>query len=328
MIKLGLIGAGHLGSIHLKLIQELTDFELVGIFDTDRKVCEQAADLYTCKAYEHAESLIDDVEAIDIVSPTPSHFEYAKYSLKNRKHVFVEKPLCKTLEEGETLVKLAEEAEVKTQVGHVERFNPAIQSLPNLTLNPLFIEAHRLAHFNPRGTDVAVILDLMIHDIDLVLSMVTADVKKVSANGVAIISKTADIANARIEFDNGCVANLTASRVSLKKMRKMRIFQRDAYISFNFLDQQTEIVRLSDIPLESDSPSFEVNTGHDFDKKYIYIEKPEIKNINAIKTELQVFANSIKNNTDTPIDFVDACKALEVAYQILSKINQNRLVAS
>jgi len=327
MIKLGLIGAGHLGSIHLKLIEELPDFELVGIFDLNENVCQQAANKYNCTAYNDAETLMNEVDAIDIVSPTQSHYKYAKYALKKGKHVFVEKPLCETLEEAEDLLKLAEEAGVKTQVGHVERFNPAIQSLTSLTLNPLFIEAHRLADFNPRGTDVAVILDLMIHDIDLVLSMVKAGVKQVSANGVAIISKTADIANARIEFDNGCVANLTASRVSLKKMRKMRIFQRDAYISLDFLDKKTEIVRLSDIPLNDGNPTFEVNTGNVYNKKFISIEHPEMKSNNAIKTELVLFAESIRQNTNTRVDFVDAFKAMDVAYQILSKINKNSLVA-
>lgn len=326
MIKLGLIGAGHLGKIHLKLIKELADFELVGIFDLDDSIRQQAADKYNCTAYDNAEDLIKAVDAIDIVSPTQSHYEYAKYALKKGKHVFVEKPLCETLEEAEELLKLAEEAGVKTQVGHVERFNPAFQSLDGLPLNPLFIEAHRLADFNPRGTDVAVILDLMIHDIDLVLSMVKAGVKQVSANGVAIISKTADIANARIEFDNGCVANLTASRVSLKRMRKMRIFQQDAYISLDFLDKKTEIVRLSDIPLNNGTPTFEVNTGNLYDKKYIYLEQPEIKTINAIKTELHLFAQSINNNTETKVDFVDAHRAMDVAYQILEKINKNSLV--
>lgn len=327
MIKLGLIGAGHLGSIHLKLIQEIADFELVGIFDSDENICNQAAEQYHCKAFSEAKALIDEVVAIDIVSPTPSHYQYAKYALQKRKHVFVEKPLCETLEEAEMLIKLAEEAEVKTQVGHVERFNPAIQSIANLPLNPLFIEAHRLAHFNPRGTDVAVILDLMIHDIDLILSMVKANVKQVHANGVAIISKTADIANARIEFDNGCVANLTASRISLKKMRKMRVFQRDAYISLDFLDKKTEIVRLYDEPVNNGNPSFEIDTGENFDKKFISIEQPEMKTNNAIKTELELFAESIKQDTPTQVDFFDACKALEVAYQILSKINKNSLVA-
>lgn len=327
MIKLGLIGAGHLGSIHLKLIQEIADFDLVGIFDADENICNQAAEKYHCTAFSQAKALIDEVDAIDIVSPTPSHFQYAKYGLQRRKHVFVEKPLCETLEEAEMLIKLAEEAEVKTQVGHVERFNPAIQSIANLPLNPLFIEAHRLAPFNPRGTDVAVILDLMIHDIDLILSMVKANVKKVHANGVAIISKTADIANARIEFDNGCVANLTASRISLKKMRKMRVFQRDAYISLDFLDKKTEIVRLYDEPVNNGNPSFEIDTGENFEKKFISIEQPEMKTNNAIKTELELFAESILQDTPTQVDFFDACKALEVAYQILAKINKNSLVA-
>jgi len=294
---------------------------------TFESVCQQAANIYNCIAYNNAEELINEVDAIDIVSPTQSHYGYAKYALKKGKHVFVEKPLCETLEEAEELLNLAEEAGVKTQVGHVERFNPAIQSLEGLSLNPLFIEAHRLADFNPRGTDVAVILDLMIHDIDLVLSMVKANVKQVNANGVAIISKTADIANARIEFDNGCVANLTASRVSLKKMRKMRIFQRDAYISLDFLDKKAEIVRLSDIPLNNGTLTFEVNTGNLYDKKYIYLEQPEVKTINALKTELHLFAESINNNTDTRVDFVDAHKAMDVAYQILEKINKNSLVA-
>jgi len=325
MVKLGLIGAGHLGNIHLKLIKEIPNFELVGVYDLDAQAGEKAASNFACKHYLSAEELIHDVSALDIVSPTNSHYTYAKYALRKGKHVFVEKPVCENLDEAQDLVLLAEEAQVKTQVGHIERFNPAVLSVQHLQLTPLFVEAHRLASFNPRGTDVSVVLDLMIHDIDLVLSMVKANVKQVQANGVAIVSNTPDIANARIEFDNGCVANLTASRVSLKQMRKMRIFQKDAYVSLDLLEKKSEVVRLSNIPMPQNIPSFEINTGDDDDKKFIYIENTEQKDINALRKELEMFAESIIHNQATAVDFIEAHKALEVAHQVLSKIKKNSL---
>jgi len=327
MIKIGLIGAGHLGKIHLKLIDELDEFKLVGIFDIDENASSKAAKQYNCRSFSSIEELIAETDAIDIVSPTQSHYQYAKQGIKNGKHIFVEKPLCKTIEEAEELLTLAEEAGIKAQVGHVERFNPAVLSLKNMSLNPRFIEVHRLAYFNPRGTDVAVILDLMIHDIDLVLSMVKAEVKKIDANGVTIISNTPDIANARIEFDNGSVANLTASRVSLKRMRKMRIFQSDAYISLDLLEKKSEIVRLSDIPLEGNQPALEINTGDLYDKKYVYSENPKVEEVNSIKYELRLFANSITENTEPAVGLVDAYRAMDVAIKILSKINTNNLVS-
>jgi len=322
-LKIGVIGAGHLGKIHLKLINEVSELDLIGVFDTDEETRKAAATNFNCTAYSDAEALIAMCDVIDVVSPTLSHYEYVKMALKAGKPTFVEKPLCDSVEKAAELVKLSDEAEVQVQVGHVERFNPAMLAVNKMDFSPLFIEAHRLAAFNPRGTDVAVILDLMIHDIDIILNLVQSNVKKIQANGVAIISKTPDIANARIEFDNGCVANLTASRVSMKKMRKMRIFQRDAYISLDFLEKKSQVIRLSDKDLQNGMTPFEIETGDLYEKKYIYVEQPPIEEVNSIKKELELFAKSIINGTDTVVNIHDGFKALDVAYQILSKINQN-----
>jgi len=327
MLKIGVIGAGHLGKIHLKLINEIANLQLVGLFDTDSETGTAAAENFACKFYADPQELINDVDVMDIVSPTLSHYEYIKMAIRSGKPVFVEKPLCNSIEEATELLKLSDEAEMPVQVGHVERFNPAMLALKDQSIQPMFIEAHRLAEFNPRGTDVAVILDLMIHDIDIILHLVQSNVKKVQANGVAIISKQPDIANARIEFENGCVANLTASRVSLKRMRKMRIFQRDAYISLDFLDQQTEIIRLRDEQPHDGSPTFELNTGDLYEKRFLSVYKPEIKAVNAIKMELEMFADSIINGTDTVVNIHDGYKAMDVAYKILAKINQNIMVS-
>ena len=232
--------------------------------------------------------------------------------------MFVEKPLTNTMEEARTLVKLAKESNLKFQIGHVERFNPAFLSLDKSLLKPMFIEVHRLAQFNPRGTDVSVILDLMIHDIDIILSIVKSNVSYISANGVAVMSDTPDIANVRIEFDNGCVANLTSSRISLKKMRKMRIFQKDAYIGIDFLEKKTEVIKI-DAPGESRVFTFDIETN--LGKKTIAIANPPIVEVNAIKMELECFIDAIINNTETPVTVIDGFRAMEVAHQILEKIN-------
>ena len=323
MLKIGVMGAGHLGKIHLKCIKEITDFQLIGFYDPNVNVADEVATEFQVKRYLDMDELIDRVDVIDIVTPTISHFECASKSLKKFRHVFIEKPVVTTPLEAKKLIDIAREARVKVQVGHVERFNPAFMAVEKQLLHPMFIESHRLAMFNPRGTDVPVILDLMIHDIDIIMSVVKSNIKKISASGVPVVSDTPDIANARIEFDNGCVANLTASRISMKNMRKMRFFQRDAYISVDFLDKKAEIIRMKNIdPDQSVNPlDIIIDLGENKGKKHILIEKPEIKSTNAIKQELETFYNAIIKNTTPVVTIIDGYNALDVAYKILDKIN-------
>lgn len=322
MIKIGILGAGHLGKIHIKCILESEYFDLIGFFDPDKSICEAISTEFGIKNFNSADELMDAVDIVDIVTPTVAHFELAAKAIKKSKHVFIEKPIVATPEEAKKLVNLATEASVKVQVGHVERFNPAFLAARPHIHQPKFIETHRLATFNPRGTDVPVVLDLMIHDIDIVLSVVRSDIKRISANGVSIVSDTPDIANARIEFDNGCVANLTASRLSMKNMRKSRFFQNDAYISIDYLEKKTEIIRMQEVQAEDNNPFAMVIDLGEKGQKQIYFENPEIKNINAIKMELETFASSIINNTTPMVTLEDGCNALEVAYQIMAKINK------
>ncbi|MEM6865454.1 MAG: Gfo/Idh/MocA family oxidoreductase, partial [Bacteroidota bacterium] len=248
MLKVGVLGAGHLGKIHLRLLNESQKYELIGFYDPDEINAEKVAEEFGYTHFENINKLMDAVDVVDIVTPTLSHFECAKKAIEKGKHIFIEKPITNTVEEAEGLVQLIDENQVKGQVGHVERFNPAFLAVANTIEAPMFIETHRLAEFNPRGTDVPVVLDLMIHDIDVILSVVNSDVKQINASGVSVISKSPDIANARIEFENGCVANLTASRISLKNMRKSRFFQKDAYISVDFLEKKVEVVKMKDAP--------------------------------------------------------------------------------
>lgn len=319
MLRIGVFGAGHLGKFHLNNWKEIDDVTLVGFYDPDDKNALAVAEKYGLKRYDNVSDLINDCDAIDVIAPTPFHFELCEAALRNGKHVFVEKPLANTMEEARILVKLAKESNVKFQVGHVERFNPAFLSVKDDDLQPMFIEVHRLAQFNPRGTDVSVILDLMIHDIDIILSIVKSNVSYISANGVAVMSDTPDIANVRIEFDNGCVANLTSSRISLKKMRKMRLFQKDAYIGIDFLEKKTEVIRI-DSPGEKSVFTFDIETN--YGKKTIAIANPPIEEVNAIQMELQEFKNAIENNTETPVTVIDGFRAMDVAHQILDKINK------
>ncbi len=319
MLKIGIFGAGHLGKIHIQQWLEIPGAIVVGFFDPND---DHAADVITgfrVKRYTDAEQLIRDADAIDIVTTTTSHFEIAKACLLQSRHLFIEKPMTHTMEEARELVKLVTEANVKCQIGHVERYNPAMLALKNTRLEPLFIETHRLAQFNPRGTDVAVILDLMIHDIDIVLHLVKSPVKRISASGVAVISDTADIANARIEFDNGCVANLTASRISLKKMRKMRLFQRDAYIGIDFLDKKTEIIRLKQEHETKGFFDFPIELGNG-NRKIISIDTPAIRMVNSIKEELADFALSVLQDKPVTVSAFDGLNAMEVAHQILQKM--------
>jgi len=316
MLKVGVLGAGHLGKIHLRLLNQSENYELIGFYDPDEINAKKVADEFGYIYYENINTLIEAVEVVDIVTPTLSHYDCAKKSIKNGKHIFIEKPITNTLEEAEELLELEAKYRVKGQVGHVERFNPAFISVKDSIEKPMFIETHRLAEFNPRGTDVPVVLDLMIHDIDAILSVVHSDVKKINASGVSVISNSPDIANARIEFENGCVANLTASRISLKNMRKSRFFQKDAYISVDFLEKKVEVVKMKDAP-ESPGDFDMILQNAEGLKKQIYFENPDIKENNAILDELETFADAINNNTVPIVSLKQGTAALRVALQVI-----------
>jgi len=321
MLKIAVFGTGHLGKFHLNNWKEIDDAEVIGFYDPNDDNALAVAEQYQIKRYESAEALMDECDAVDIVAPTVYHFELCEMAIRKGKHVFVEKPLTNTMDEARTLVKLAKESNLKFQVGHVERFNPAFLALKGQELNPMFIEVHRIAEFNPRGTDVSVVLDLMIHDIDIILHLVKSNVSYIAANGVAVMSETPDIANVRIEFDNGCVANLTSSRISMKKMRKIRLFQKDAYIGIDFLEKKTEIIRMDQTDDNNDF-SFDIETSNG--TKKIGISNPTVEPVNAIKMELEAFKNAIINNTETPVTIIDGFSALDVAHQILEKINNQQ----
>ncbi len=324
MLKIGVLGAGHLGKIHIKCIQQIPDYELCGFYDPDDENAARVEKEFGIKRYDVLSNLIEDVEVVDIVAPTISHFECASEALKKTRHVFIEKPVVTTLDEARKLIALSEEANIKVQVGHVERFNPAFIAARPYLDQPMFIETHRLAQFNPRGTDVPVVLDLMIHDIDIVLSVVNSDIHRISASGVAVVSDTPDIANARIEFNNGCVANLTASRISMKNMRKSRFFQRDAYIAVDFLEKEAEVLRLKDVdPEKADPYAVIMELGEGKSPKQVIFDKPEIEPLNAIKKELESFHDAIVNDTVPPVTINDGYLALDVAHRIIEKLNMN-----
>lgn len=323
MLKVGVLGAGHLGKIHLRLLNQSEKYELVGFYDAFEENANKVAAEFGYKKFDSIAELIAAVDVIDIVTPTMQHFECAKQVIEAGKHIFIEKPISNTVEEAEEIIALAKKHNVKGQVGHVERFNPAFTAVKDKINNPMFIETHRLAEFNPRGTDVPVVLDLMIHDIDAILSVVKSKVKSVNASGVAVISDSPDISNARIEFENGCVANITSSRISMKNMRKSRFFQKDAYISVDYLDKVCEVVRMKDAP----------EVPGDFDmilqnaegvKKQIYFDNPNVEANNAILDELETFADAINNNTTPIVTLEDGTEALRVAYQIIECMNERK----
>lgn len=316
MLKVGVIGAGHLGKIHLRLLQESSKYELVGFFDDNRELATSIEKEFGYKSFKSEEDLIASVEVIDVVTPTITHFGVAKKAITAGRHLFVEKPITSTYKEAEELIALAKHHKVKGQVGHVERFNPAFRAVVDKIDKPMFIEAHRLAEFNPRGTDVPVVLDLMIHDIDVILSVVKSKVKSIYASGVKVISETPDIANARIQFENGCVANLTASRISLKNMRKARFFQRDAYISVDFLERKCEVVKMKDVPKNPDDFAMILQNAEGV-KKQIYFDNPKIEEQNAILEELETFADAIQNNTPPIVSLEQGAEALRIANQVI-----------
>jgi predicted dehydrogenase len=324
MLKAGVFGVGHLGKFHLNNWKEIEGVKLVGFYEPDDETAKNVAEKYGLKRYTDIDKLIDACDIIDVVAPTNHHFRLCEKAIRKGKHVFVEKPLANSVEEGRLLVNLAREANIKMQVGHVERFNPAFLAIKDIKLNPMFIEVHRLAQFNPRGTEVSVILDLMIHDIDIILSIVDSDVKNIFASGVAVMTETPDIANVRIEFNNGCVANLTSSRISMKKMRKLRMFQKDSYIGIDFLEKKTEVIKLKQ-PGDEKAFAFDIETPTG--KKTIAVANPKVEDGNAIKLELEAFVDSVINNRPTVVSEIDGFLALEVAHKILEKISHSRALS-
>ncbi|MFA7420360.1 MAG: Gfo/Idh/MocA family oxidoreductase [Melioribacteraceae bacterium] len=325
-IKAGVIGTGHLGKIHTKLFKEVEQCEFIGIYDLDFERAKTVAAEFGVKAFKELDELLTEVDAVDIVATTSAHYKVVKQAFEKNKHVFVEKPITAQIWEAEELVKEADDKKLVFQVGHIERFNPALLALEKYELNPLFVQTDRLAQFNPRGTDVAVVLDLMIHDIDIILSLIDSEVKNVSASGVAVVSDQIDIANARIEFENGAVANVTASRISQKKMRKMRMFQRDAYLSLDFNSGTTEVYRLVNPEKMPANPFInfgEMGIGEK--KKLVVYEQPEVKEINALKLELEYFINAAQNDKKPIVSGRDGLKALRVAEMIIKKIEETRI---
>lgn len=316
-LKIGVLGAGHLGKIHLRLLQESSDYELVGFYDSQPQIAAKISREFGYRSFSEVDSLLDEVDVIDIVTPTISHFELGKKALEKGLHIFLEKPITATVEEANELVSLAKAKGVLGMVGQVERFNPALMAANPYINTPMFIETHRLAEFNPRGTDVSVVLDLMIHDIDAILSVVQSKVIDVQASGVSIISETPDIANARLRFENGCVANLTASRISMKTMRKSRFFQRDAYVSVDFFEKKTEVVRMQNAPESAEDFAMILENAEGV-KKQIFFDNPEVKEGNAILMELEHFADAINNNIEPIVSLQAGTSALEVAHQILN----------
>ena len=327
MLKIGILGTGHLGKIHLKCLGMLKDyFEVAGFCDPDNDVAAAVAETFDIQRFANYQNLLDAVDVVDIVTPTTTHFELAKKAIEQGKHVFIEKPVTETPEEAGALLELARQYGSVVQVGHVERFNPALLAVQHLSLNPMFIEAHRLANFNPRGTDVPVVLDLMIHDIDIVLSLVKSEVKTISASGVAVVSDSPDIANARIEFENGCVANLTASRISMKQMRKVRLFQKDAYIGLDFLEKNAQVLRMSaydggEIP----GNAFELETPNGI--KVISMETPPAEPVNAIQEEFKSLALSILEKKPAVVSLEEGYRALRVAWAVMEQIGERLKIA-
>ena len=321
-LKVGVLGAGHLGKIHLKLLNQSERYELIGFYDPNKEQAQKVVAEFGYTYFDSIERLIEAVEVVDIVTPTLSHYECALKAIAAKRHIFIEKPITSTVAEAEEIYRLLEANQLKGQVGHVERFNPAFQAAKPSIANPMFIEVHRLAEFNPRGTDVSVVLDLMIHDIDVLLSVVDSPVKHIEASGVAVISKSPDITNARIEFENGCAANLTASRISMKNMRKSRFLQKDANISVDFLEKKVEVIHMKDAPEEVSEYDMILQNAEG-ERKQIYFEYPEVQPTNAILEELETFADAIEHNTTPVVTFLQGTKALRLAKDIVTKIEEN-----
>lgn len=325
-LAVGVIGVGHLGSLHARMLSGIPLATLAGVFDTDAGRAAAVAAEHGTRAFGSVDELLEAVAAVTVAAPTSAHHGIARRALERGRHLFIEKPVTQTVEEAQDLCRLARERGAVIQVGHIERFNPAILALERYTINPLFVESHRLAQFNPRGTDVAVVLDLMIHDIDIILSFVRSPVARIDANGVAVVSDSVDIANARLQFANGCVANVTASRISQRKMRKMRLFQRNEYISIDFSAGEVEVFRI----LEGDPPGApgtmmlgELGAGAH--KRTIVYEQPVVQPVNALRHELEQFVAVVRTGGTPVVSGEDGLRALDVAQQIMKSIHQQTM---
>ncbi len=323
MVKIGVVGAGHLGRYHIDNFKALEGVSLVGFYEKDKKRAAQISWEHKVRSFEDLESLLKRCDGVSIVVPTHSHYEIARQAIKNNVHIFCEKPFMETLSEADEIIAQAREHGLILQIGHIERFNPALALIKTLEAQPLFIESHRIAEFNPRGIDVAVILDLMIHDIDIILSLVKSPVATIHTTGSPVLTETIDIANARIEFENGCVANVTASRVSQKQMRKLRIFQKDEYISIDFLRGESEIYSLF-----ADKRVFKTQTKpvaefevQDGERRKIYYQKFRAEDTNAMRDELAAFVHCIRDKKHPPVTGEDGRRALKIALEIEKQIN-------
>ncbi len=323
MLKIAVLGVGHLGEIHLKLLQNIKAYEIVGFYDPNNEKAEKVRAKYGVKRFTCLDKLLEITDVVDIVTPTINHFELAKKAIELKKHVFIEKPLCHTLAEAEMLVKLVHKYGVKAQVGHVERFNPAYLATKKETLQPKFIETHRLAMFNPRGNDVSVVLDLMIHDLDIILNIVKSPVKSVQANGMTLVTNFTDIANARIVFENDCVANVTANRVAMENRRKTCVFQDNDYISIDFLHKERAVMQLSN-QLTNDAQNVGRLTKNK--TKSFTLKQADVKANNAIEMELSLFAESIINNSIEAVTVKEGFDAMKLAYQILNEIELSTII--
>jgi predicted dehydrogenase len=329
-IKIGVIGVGHLGKLHASLLKEIDLAEVVGVYDLDQNKAESIARELNLPFFSDRDQLLEQADAVSIVTPTSAHYETAMQALQKDCHLFIEKPICATEAEAEQLLVKVREKNKILQVGHIERFNPAVLALSDVEINPLFIESHRLAPFNLRGTDVAVILDLMIHDLDLILSLVRSKPVSIAASGVSVISETIDIANARIQFENGCVANVTASRISAKKMRKMRIFQSSGYISLDFVDGFSEIYFIpskGQKNFNDGTLAFNLGQiGSGPDAKEIKYNRLQRSGVNPLKYELTRFAESVVSGTVPVVSGEEGLAALRLANQVLEKIDEHTSV--
>ena len=312
---------GHLGNFHLKQLKEIPKISISGLYDINSNRADEMSKLYDVKTYSSVDELLKESDAVSIVTPTSNHYSVADYALNSGCHLFIEKPITDNIEHAGLLLNKAKKLKKIIQVGHIERFNPAFTVLKNLDIQPRFIEAHRLAEFNPRGNDVPVILDLMIHDLDIILSLVKSEIKDIKANGVKVVSATVDIANARVEFENGCVANLTASRISQNIMRKMRLFQESDYITIDFQNGVLEEYKVYD---KSPSPKKgdQVSELGGEEKKYVLYRKPDVPNHDALREELIHFADSILNLQKPETDGRSAAKALSLALEIQKIIDR------
>ncbi len=309
MLRAGVIGVGYLGRLHAEKIASFDDVEFAGVCDADRERGKAVAEEFGTSVYENTRDILRKVDAVSIAVPTTAHFRVAREAIRAGVHVLLEKPIAATVREGRTLVREAAERGLVFQIGHLERFNSAVLSATSILREPRFIECHRLGTFGGRGTDVDVVLDLMIHDIDLLLSFVRSSVTRISAVGVPVISPNVDIANARLTFGNGCVANVTASRVSMRKQRKIRIFQEDAYVSMDFVENRIQIFRRVFPKKPGGMPEI---TG----------EVLETEKGDALRDEIRSFVDCARTGAAPRVSGEDGLAALEVAFRINRKMRR------